>query len=68
LNSGQYAVGLFNVADDKQDISFTLEQLDLDGKWKFRDVWRQKDIGTVSDTFTATIDGHGSLLLVLEEK
>jgi alpha-galactosidase len=65
LNNGQYAVGLINVSDDNQDIAFTLEQLDLDGKWKFRDVWRQKDIGTVSDTFTATLDGHGSLLLVL---
>ena len=68
LNNGQYAVGLFNVSDEKQDISFTMEQLNFDGKWKFRDVWRQKDIGTISDTFEATVDGHGSLLLVLEEQ
>ena len=68
LNNGQYAVGLFNVADEKQDISFALEQLNFEGKWTFRDVWRQKDIGTVTDTFKARLDGHGSLLLVLEKE
>jgi alpha-galactosidase len=68
LNNGQYAVGVFNVSDEKQDVSFSLKQLNLDGKWKFRDAWRQKDIGTVSDTFNAKLDGHGSLLLVLEKE
>jgi alpha-galactosidase len=68
LSNGQISVGLFNVADKKQDISFSLEHLNLDGKWKIRDVWRQQDIGTVTDTFTATLDGHGSLLLVLEKE
>lgn len=68
LSNGQYAVGLFNVADKKQDISFSLKQLNLDGKWKIRDVWRQQDIGTLTDTFKAKLDGHGSLLLVLEKE
>jgi alpha-galactosidase len=68
LSNGQYAVGLFNVADKKQDISFSIKQLNLDGKWKIRDVWRQQDIGTLTDTFKATLDGHGSLLLVLEKE
>ena len=68
LSNGQYAVGLFNVAGKKQDISFSIKQLNLDGKWKIRDVWRQQDIGTLTDTFKATLDGHGSLLLVLEKE
>jgi hypothetical protein len=68
LSNGQYAVGLFNVADQKQDITFSLEQLNLEGKWKFRDVWRQKNIGTVSNTLKAMLDAHGSLLLVLEKE
>ncbi len=61
------ASGMIKTADG-QDISFSLKQLNLDAKWKIRDVWRQQDIGTVTNTFKATLDGHGSLLLVLEKE
>lgn len=38
LSNGQYAIGLFNVAGKIQDISFSIKQLNIDGKWKIRDV------------------------------
>jgi alpha-galactosidase len=64
--NGKFAVGLFNISDREQEVTFSLEQLNLEGSWKVRDVWRQNDIGTVSETFTALLDSHGSLLLLLE--
>jgi len=40
-----------------------LKTLGLTGRQRLRDLWRQQDIGTVSDLYTADILGHGVLLL-----
>jgi alpha-galactosidase len=37
--------------------------LGLTGKQIVRDVWRQKDLGTISDAYTAEIPRHGGILL-----
>ncbi len=79
LHDGSCAVGLFHVGDygktpqsyfrwgDEKPTSFTfhLKHAGLTGKWKLRDVWRQKDLGVFENTFSAEIPHHGVILLRL---
>lgn len=77
LEDGSYAVGLFNIAHfgkspqsyfrwgDERAVSyqFDFNQIGLQGKFRLRDVWRQKDIGTFSQSWQTEIKHHGVLLL-----
>lgn len=77
LEDGSYAVGLFNIAHfgdtpqsyfrwgDENSISYLLDfsKTGLNGKFRLRDVWRQKDIGTFSQSFQTEIKHHGVVLL-----
>jgi len=82
LADGSYALGLFNVGDfgqtpesyfrwgDEQAKSFTLDftKLGLMGKYRLRDVWRQKDLGVFSGKFETNIRHHGVVMLKLVAK
>jgi len=37
--------------------------LGLTGKQKVRDLWRQKDVGDFTDSFTASVPRHGVVLV-----
>jgi alpha-galactosidase len=63
LWDGALAVGLFNKGDAPCEAGFTLRQLGLRGTQTIRDLWRQKDIATTTDTFAAPVNPHGVLLL-----
>ncbi|MDF9826971.1 alpha-galactosidase [Ereboglobus sp. PH5-5] len=63
LEDGSMAVGLFNKGAEKSEIEFTLKSLGLRGTQTLRDVWRQKNIATTKDKFSATVNPHGVLLL-----
>ncbi len=40
-------------------MSVTLTDLGLDGSWKVRDLWRQKEIGSVSGSLSSEVAPHG---------
>jgi alpha-galactosidase len=77
LEDGSYAIGLFNTADfgktpqsyfhwgNEKPKAFTLDfsKIGLAGKYKFRDVWRQKDLGIFTQSFKTEIRHHGVVLL-----
>jgi alpha-galactosidase len=77
LEDGSYAVGLFNIAhfgntpqsyfrwgDEKAvNYEFEFSRIGLKGKFKLRDVWRQKDMGTFNSSFKTAISHHGVALL-----
>ncbi len=77
LEDGSYAVGLFNTADygktpasyfhwdnEKPNAyTFDFASIGLKGKYKLRDVWRQKDLGTFDGSFKTEIWHHGVVLL-----
>jgi len=77
LEDGSCVVGLFNTADygkspqsyfhwgDEQSKKFNFDfaKIGLQGKWKLRDVWRQKDLGEFSGSFQTEIRHHGVILL-----
>jgi len=79
MEDGSYAIGLFNMDGygktpqsffnwgDEPAKSFTLNlsNIGLNGKWKLRDVWRQKNLGEFSNVFDTSIRHHGVILLRL---
>lgn len=81
LENKAYAIGLFNIGSyaqtpqsyfrwgDEKPVSFNLEltKIGLKGKYKIRDVWRQKDLGEVKATFKTTIRHHGVVMIKLTE-
>lgn len=56
-------VGLFNRGEKEREIGVTWEELRLQGKQRVRDLWCQKDIGTVDKEFSASVGRHGVKLL-----
>jgi len=63
LEDGSCAVGLFNRGETETDITFRLIDLDISGVQKVRDLWRQKDLGNISDKFTTSVGRHGVVML-----
>jgi alpha-galactosidase len=78
LEDGSKAVGLFNTGDKKkspaeyfapdnpnlkENIVLNASGIGITGKFKVRDLWRQKNLGLFSKTFTAQVPHHGVILL-----
>lgn len=73
LEDGSYAIGLFNIAGygttpisyfrigNEPPIRYQLDlaALGLKGKWKIRDLWRQKDLGVFNGQLSTDIPYHG---------
>lgn len=79
LQNGAFAMGLFNTDDytktpqsyfrwdDEKEVSYTLnlEKIGLKGRYRVRDVWRQKDTGISTGLVKARIRHHGVALFCL---
>ena len=79
LEDGSYSVGLFNTAafgktpesyfnwgnEKPTRFTFDFQKIGLQGKFKLRDLWRQKDLGTFNGSFQTAINHHGVVMLRL---
>lgn len=63
LEDGSMAVGLFNKSLNPREMSVKLPQLGFYETKTVRDLWRQKDIETVKDSFSTEVNPHGCVLL-----
>ena len=69
LEDGSLAVGMFNRGNKPANISINPRMLGLyDGNRTVRDLWRQKDVGTLTDDpgkgrYTALVPAHGVVLV-----
>ncbi len=63
LADGTKAVGLFNRGPEAATISAKFADLGLSGSQPVRDLWFQKDLGSVRDAFTTTVPRHGVVLV-----
>ena len=68
LEDGSVALGLFNLDDSSRKITVSLTDLGLNGNWKARDLWRQKEIGAVPGEFSAEVPRHGVIMVRLSQK
>jgi len=65
LEDGSVAVGLFNLEEQQHAIAVDWRQLGLPGPCRARDLWRQKDLGTVDGKYEALVQRHGISLVRL---
>ena len=66
LKDGSIAVGLFNLSDNKQNISISWDQLNIQGKQKVRNLWEQKDKGVYINKYQSDVPSHGVLFIKIE--
>jgi len=66
LEGGAVAIGLFNLASANAQLTIYFDELVLKGKYRIRDVWRQKEMGNQSGAFSAEVRPHGVTLIRLE--
>lgn len=60
LADGSQAVGLFNLGDDRAEVTVRWSDLGITGQQTVRDLWRQKDLGEFNDQFALDVAPHGA--------
>ena len=63
MNDGSKAFGIFNFNDSTTVANIDWPTLGLAGEQALRDVWRQQDIGSYEDSFSASIRPHGVVVI-----
>jgi len=67
MADGSKAIGLFNRNNAQKDVTVNWNELQLSGKQQLRDLWRQKDIGIFSSSFTTAVPPKGVIMLKLKK-
>jgi len=65
LEDGSLAAGLFNRGENEAKITAKWSDLGISGKQRVRDIWRQKDLGSVNDSFSEQVPRHGVVMIRL---
>jgi alpha-galactosidase len=65
LSRGRVAVGLFNRSWSNREVSVDLAEIGFRNGANVRDVWKQKDLGSLTGVFTDTVPRHGVTLLIV---
>jgi alpha-galactosidase len=65
MEDGSLAVGLFNLLEQPREMTATWEQLGIKGKYRVRDVWRQRDLGEVDGAYSVEVGRHGVVFVRL---
>lgn len=63
LADGSIAAGLFNKMKLPLEISFDMIAAGMEGEWKVRDCWRQKDEGVAKGVYKSKVYGHATHLV-----
>lgn len=63
MEDGSQAVGLFNPGQQETTVRVRWADLGLTGPKPVRDLWRQRDLGTVDGTFEAKVPSHGVVVV-----
>ena len=67
LEDGSKALGLFNTTEIEIPISVKFADLGIKGKYKARDLWRQKNLGTFNNKFESKVPRHGVMYVRLDQ-
>ena len=65
MEDGSKAVGLFNRGEMEAKVTAQWADLGVKGKQVVRDLWRQQDLGAFETQFSASVPGHGVVLVRL---
>jgi alpha-galactosidase len=65
MEDGSLVVGLFNLGEKPETITVNWSDLDLKGKRRVRDLWRQQDLATALGRYRTVVPRHGAALVRL---
>ena len=65
MADGSKVVGLFNRSFFDSAVTINWKTLGISNYWKIRDLWRQRNLGSSNESFTAMVPGHGVVLVRL---
>ena len=65
MADGSKAVGLGNRGDSEASVSASWKQLDVSGRQRIRDLWRQKELGVMENDFQTPVPRHAVVLVRL---
>jgi alpha-galactosidase len=68
MEDGSRAAGLFNRSTKPAKVTLDWSSLKIAGRWRVRDLWRQKDLGVFEQAFSAEVAPHGVALVQLFEQ
>jgi alpha-galactosidase len=63
LADGSKVAGLFNRGELQTEVTLKWDDLGVSGSHRVRDLWRQKNVGAFSRSFTAIVSRHGVCLV-----
>ena len=65
MDDGSLALGLFNLGEGARPIEVSWRELEISGRRRIRDLWRQSDTGVVSGQYGAEVERHGVMFVRL---
>ena len=65
MEDGSKVVGLFNLDEIENTVSVKWSDLEMKGKQRVRDLWRQKEVGVFDQQFSAKVGRHGVMMIRL---
>ena len=63
MSDGSVAAGILNLSYAPRKVKMCFKKLGMRGKWRIRDLWRQKDEGEFEDCYEVEIPGHATQLV-----
>lgn len=67
LSGGAVAVGLFNRSADAQPVTVSLAAVKAPSNAKMHDIWANRDVAATDGGYTASVPGHGVVLLRISQ-
>ena len=67
MSDGSKVVGLFNRQTTTERMSVNLSQVGIQKQASVRDLWLKQDRGTVEDSFSDFVPGHGVILVRMKQ-
>jgi alpha-galactosidase len=68
LQNRSKAVALFNRGESLTEIKVYLDDIGILGNGQVRDLWHHKDLGVMSESFSATVNPHGTRIFVIKKE
>ena len=65
MEDGSLSAGLFNLSEAPRKLSVSWQQLGIRGRQRVRDLWRQKDLGTLDGSLSVEVPRHGVMMVRL---
>ena len=63
MSDGSIAAGLVNMGYVERKVKFCFKKAGMRGKWRVRDLWRQKEEGIFENCYEVSIPGHATQLV-----